>query len=64
MQKKICTVPPPPPPFPISQKNKEIMPGGGGGVMVQKFVCVLKFFFDIQFKNTSNLKVFKTGLTF
>ena len=57
------------------------MPGGGGagsGGMVQNFFLNLTQFFDIQFKNTSNLiflgfkvpsesffqKNFKTGFTF
>ena len=67
--------PAPPPPGNLSKPGGE---GGGAGGMVQLFFWNLTHFFDIQFKNTSNLiflgfkvpserffhKNFKTGLTF
>ena len=65
----------------LYKEMKLLLPGGGGlgaGGMVQIFFWNLTHFFDIQFKNTSNLifpsfkvpyerffhKDFKTGLTF
>ena len=52
----------------VYREMKLLLPGGGGaggitrgsgaGGMVQKKFCRLKFFFDIQFKNTSSLIFF------